>query len=108
MHQLVAGAGMSLVPMIATSGYHSHKAGTNDVCYSNTLIRTKTDSPTIHWIVDMITHKINKPKTNPVIKQNPRSIEKEKTTIDKISFIAMKTILDRTNQKLSLQFVARH
>ena len=43
--------------------------------------RTKTDSPTIHWIVDMITHKINKPKTNPVIKQNPRSIEKEKTTI---------------------------
>ena len=28
--------------------------------------------------MDIITHKINKPKTNPVIKQNPRSIEKEK------------------------------
>jgi len=31
--------------------------------------------------VDIITHKVKKPKTNPVIKQNPRSIEKEKTII---------------------------
>ena len=28
MHQLVAGAGMSIVPMISTSGSLSHKAGT--------------------------------------------------------------------------------